>query len=407
MTKSLILGCISTIMVLSGCSPTESNQAQISQLESYISNHLIELEQTPTGALSLASLEAIAEQIGEHKIVALGEQTHGVSEVFSAKVELIKYLNEHHDFDLIVLESGIYDVAEIWRQAQLGKSIKPLAPGNIFYMYANSDEVTPLFDFMEKKAQQNDSAVFLGFDSQHTGAISNAALLEDLENNLKLAPKDWTAEPIWFEFKAAMQDVLNVSTEHPTSAQQTQWLELLDQMSEDIEAFENGYWYRILRGLKAQAQRQWQIVDHRSVEMGNNINWLAKQYPDKKMIVWAHTGHLQKSSENAGSTVAEQFYDDYYVIQFTAHQGQYLDFVDLSNKSVSTPKPGSLEYTIPQLTNQDYAYLPINDELASLGNTHAYIYNYSFSLPADQWRHFWDGIVFIKRISPASYPTSP
>ena len=121
--------------------------------------------------LSEQDLQKFVESIGDARIVALGEQSHGAGSVFTLKTQLIKYLHKHHDFDLFILESGIFDVDKISKSALTGSSIKENAPGNIFYMYSKTDEVMPLFDYINAKITSDQPLNFVGFDSQHTGGF--------------------------------------------------------------------------------------------------------------------------------------------------------------------------------------------------------------------------------------------
>jgi erythromycin esterase len=135
--------------------------------------------------------------------------------VFALKNQLIQYLHQEHGFKVFILESGLYDVNTVWKEAKQGKRIKELAPGNIFYMYANSDEVTPLFDYINAQANTEKPLTLVGFDSQHTGGISNKGLVNDLESILKAQstelPKDWTV------FKQQLQQVFDAPTERLSS----------------------------------------------------------------------------------------------------------------------------------------------------------------------------------------------
>ena len=45
----------------------------------------------------------------EKKIVLLGEQTHGEGSVFEEKIDLIQYLHEELNYNIIAFESGLYD----------------------------------------------------------------------------------------------------------------------------------------------------------------------------------------------------------------------------------------------------------------------------------------------------------
>ncbi len=57
-----------------------------------------------------SDLKTFAEAIGDARVVALGEQTHGGREEFLLKTRLLKYLHEKMGFDVLLLESGFYDV---------------------------------------------------------------------------------------------------------------------------------------------------------------------------------------------------------------------------------------------------------------------------------------------------------
>ena len=161
-------------LLLAACSHEQSSSATLIDIDNNLSQQLVAnhlaINVDDSGQLASQDLAAFAKKIENVRILALGEQTHGAGSVFTLKTELIKYLHQHHNFDLFILESGMYDVREIMRQAKAGQSIKTLAPGNIFYMYANSKEVTPLFDYVNEQLNTDNPLIMVGFDSQHTGA---------------------------------------------------------------------------------------------------------------------------------------------------------------------------------------------------------------------------------------------
>ena len=58
-----------------------------------------------------SDLKPFADAIGYARIVALGEQTHGGREEYLLKTRLLKFLHEKMGFDVLLLESGFYDMA--------------------------------------------------------------------------------------------------------------------------------------------------------------------------------------------------------------------------------------------------------------------------------------------------------
>ena len=61
-------------------------------------------------------LTALRESLKDVEIIALGEQSHGLGEVFNAKTELVKFLHKELGFDLVLFESGYGDGALAWER---------------------------------------------------------------------------------------------------------------------------------------------------------------------------------------------------------------------------------------------------------------------------------------------------
>ena len=71
--------------------------------------------------------------LGDRRIVLLTEPTHGDGATFLLKTRLVKYLHEVKGFDVLFIESGLYDVARMQqRVAAGGDSLSVQAPGRVF-----------------------------------------------------------------------------------------------------------------------------------------------------------------------------------------------------------------------------------------------------------------------------------
>jgi hypothetical protein len=63
----------------------------------------------------------------------------------------------------------------------------------------------------------------------------------------------------------------------------------------------------VVCSIESQTLRYWQMttgneVSVRDLQMAENLIWLAeKAYPGKKIIVWAHNGHIAKSLTSVGA----------------------------------------------------------------------------------------------------------
>lgn len=110
MKTKIILVFIQTLIYLI------SNQFIYAQSESIPDNDIIWLKNIihplktfdPTIEDS-GDLDILGRIIGDKKIVALGEVTHGSREIFKMKHRIIKYLNEQHNFDVFSMEANMLE----------------------------------------------------------------------------------------------------------------------------------------------------------------------------------------------------------------------------------------------------------------------------------------------------------
>jgi erythromycin esterase len=393
-----------------------AGQMKYSNFQQAIIDTTLEIKSNE-GLLSEDDLAKFAQSLGDARIVGLGEQTHGAGSVFRLKTQLIKYLHEYHDFDVFILESGLFDVQNIWKEAQAGQRIKDIAPDNIFYMYAKTAEVTPLFDYINKEIKGDNPLILVGFDSQHTGGIANKSLVDALTQAVNQSSGNIKQFVQWQVFSDQIQQVLDVNNTRFNNEIENlffkQLHELQQMFSTDsaLNIGDSGFWYRISKGLEAQAKRQWKIADNRSQEMGENIKYWAEKYPDKKIIVWAHTWHLTRDGGyqvNAGQIVTEAYGKQYFMVHFTGASGEYVDFVTMKNKVIKTTDKNMVETLLNDNTTENVSFLNLkslkpNNDISSQQSTLLFSNDYKQTLPAHQWSTFFDGIFFIKNIEAAHF----
>ncbi|HWU54118.1 MAG TPA: hypothetical protein VN175_01370, partial [Rhizomicrobium sp.] len=109
MKRSLLLsiaalGCLT-------CGPARSaDQGASDALQTWIAANAVTVRSVDAADEDFSDLEPLAKAIGPAQVVALGEPGHGAGTSFAAKVRLIKFLHQHLGFDVLVWESGMYDV---------------------------------------------------------------------------------------------------------------------------------------------------------------------------------------------------------------------------------------------------------------------------------------------------------
>ncbi|SEW55908.1 erythromycin esterase family protein [Chitinophaga arvensicola] len=377
-----------------------------------------------------SDLKGLKVAIGNARIVMLGEQTHGEGSTYLAKTRLIKYLHEQLGFEVLAFESGFYDMARIWENTRQGSPFRQEIPGSLFYMYAGSKQMIPLFDYIQSKVQQPDSLVVTGFESQHSGEKSKTQMLPDFEKFLKSRNPD-LVDADWEVFKKVAVATMSSRPYRPSATEKKIFLDKLTELKKVLPSGEGspanhfiasaGFWYRVVCSLESQAIRYWEMIPGnemsvRDLQMAENLIWLAeKAYPGKKIIVWAHNVHNAKTTHELktdiagindffssytpmGATVYQHFGQAVYNIGFTGYSGSFIDFNDGKLLPLAPAAAESIEGQLAQ-TTYNYAFINYRKAKGWLRQTqNGMLMDY---IPGKaNWPEIMDGVFFIKNPTP-------
>ena len=335
-----------------------------------------------------SDLSGLAAAIGSSRIVLLGEQTHGEASTFLAKTRIIHFLHEKMGFNVLAFESGFYDCARIWDNTQHGGTFSKEVIGSLFYMYATSHQMQPLFDYIQGRLHRPDSLIVTGFESQHTGADAKKDLFPDWETYFRQQDPGML-DADWELFRRVSLATFASPAYRPTEEEKKIFFRKLAEVKATLSKpararsasansgpaglmggghFSNsgGFWYQVARSIESQAVRYWGIVkdnaNTRDRQMAENLIWLAeKAFPDQKIIVWAHNGHIAKNTDQLqsasggvdagflssfvpmGAAIHAHFGDRAFHIGFSAAEGTYMDFNDSKIITLPPLDRGSIE----------------------------------------------------------------
>lgn len=375
-----------------------------------------------------ADLTSFGKAIGDKSIVVLDEATHGEGNVFALKARLIKYLHEQKGFDIFLFESGLYDVSRMWLND--ARPIAEQAPGNLFYMYANSREMQPLFAYIDAQRLSKRPLYFAGFDNRHSGTLSSTELISSLKSYLTEAGSIIPKDSNWLTFESAANSLINSNEERPSSLAQHTFFSLAVQISNFTNAARgseapnsfnsSGFWHRITKSLTRMAEISWNgrsVADH-DLEMAQNIKWLMEEvYPNKKVVIWGQYVHLSPYGNtdhtsgppeaNVGTELKRMWPNEVYTVHFGGSKGSYTNFITLQEKQLSLPPRGSLEDILnkKRTTSAFIDASNLNLEAIDLQKTTMWTYHYDDSerVLVRDWSKHWNGMFLLNPIRPVDY----
>jgi erythromycin esterase len=277
-----------------------------------------------------SDLEFLEPLLEGKRIVQLGEDDHWTREQSLIKVRLIQYLHQELDYEVIAFESGLLDCYLTYQQIDQ-YSAREAMERSIFAVW-HTEAVLPLFEYLITTSESPSPLILAGFDSQPSGAQFDTSpeffyqILVDLDRDYAERIReietyfyqvgyqtDWekraaqlinqknalTAYEELVEFIAEHSREINAQfPDHPQTAEvasQAAWSRA--QFLKQIHNRSNG-------------EKSFNIRDH---AMAQNAIFLAEElYPDKKIILWAHNGHISEQSAKAGLINYGNYLDDRY-----------------------------------------------------------------------------------------------
>lgn len=364
-----------------------------------------------------SDLAALGDAIGDKTVVMLDELTHGEGNVFAYKTRIVQYLHQRKGFDVLVLESGLFDVAKIWQQQQ---DLKPLAAGNIFYMYARSRQMQPLFHYIDQARNSQKPLALAGFDGRLSGQISTQQLVPALRHYLR----GYSAVSSYQSYLLQVQQLLDGQLTKAEPNIQQEFLQsnlrlaaMLNGRLPAGEQLDAGFWYRINASLRKMALVTWQKnrFDEHDLAMAANLQWLIDhRYAGRKIIVWGHYIHLNRaggfqnslyephtpieqriSVANMTTALKQSTLEKTYVLHFAGARGSYIDFRDMQEVAVVNGG-NSLE---SHLTRQGDVFVPLQQALDS-SILRLWGHEYKTTLSWQQAQQRFDGMVLLQNLTP-------
>jgi erythromycin esterase len=356
-----------------------NDTAELDEAVDWLRSRAHEVSAAGQRADDFADLEWLRDAVGDARLVALGEATHGTHEFFAMKLRLLQFMVTELRFSAFAIEASWAEANLVNQFVHTGQGDPhALLKGMGFWTW-NTQEVIDLILWIRKHnkdAPPEQAVSFFGFDVQYprmaienvleflgrvdppartTAELRYAKLQEYLVPSATL-PDGWATR---------LKLVFDAGQQHerlPRRAQERIRQGLL-RVHEDLERNRERYvrasshadFAFALRSARVVVQaekfvtppspgrikqlrmragrvgrsllrRQWRLPEWggRDQAMAENVGWLLERAgPTAKMVLWAHDLHVMTIPGSMGADLRNRFHEELLVCAFAFHHGRF------------------------------------------------------------------------------------
>ncbi len=296
-------------------------------------------------------LDPLKEIIGNAKIVALGEVSHGSSEIFKMKGRIIKYLVEEAGFNVFAIEASMPDAYKLNEYIINGTGDPKKLIKEMGFWTWDTQEMLDIVVWMKKYNDGHFRKInFTGFDMQfYPGA------LKEIKNKLN-------RYGISYNLSTLEMNLKNLNDRMDEALKRNQYKRKLKE-SKSIQKELSYLKHSIAKMIPDKKDQSWFIQNIRILEqfsellssyrkrdryMAENLLWITTHSDSgSKFIVWAHNGHIRKTDGMFGAFVSKELKKDYLAVGFAFHKGTstaYGPRGGIRTCQAQASSPGSYEY---------------------------------------------------------------
>ena len=325
----------------------------------------------PHLSLPNEGLAFLRDIVGDARIVALGENTHGARDFFEMKARILRFLVEEMGFNTFAIEASWPESRRLGRYVRTGEGDPVKLLSGLYFWTWNTESVLEMIEWMRAHNEAGGDIGFHGFDMQVPGmALHNVreyirevdpgrtAVVAGQLHCLTVFANDHRGRwppPGYYGYRdqpEAYRELCGASLDEAR--------ELLLANREEYEAAAGEDAFEVaLQSLRVAFQHHLRAnhrlpIDRarwRDEAMAENTEWISRRIgPEGRMVLWAHNFHVATRPGLQGSYLRETFGDDMVVVGFSHEGGSFtakhsgLPDRDLREHELEAPVPGSYEH---------------------------------------------------------------
>ncbi|MDB4881430.1 MAG: hypothetical protein JWL95_196 [Gemmatimonadetes bacterium] len=318
----------------------------------WVRAHAIPIATTDPSA-PLDDLRPFGAFVGDARVVALGEGTHGTAEFFQLKQRLVEYLVTQKGFTVFAIEAHMPEARRLNEYVLSGRGDVRAALAGLYFAYWNTREVLDIIEWIRGyNASGKGRVEFWGFDMQVPGLAMDSvrAFVADAE------PSYLTTLDSAYDRVRAVQVARRTGARTPESA--LMWQAEASRVLAHMDASRASYAARVpdtqrvawalqnARIVLQGAQSSIGGTTVRDSNMAMNVAWIDAHHPaGTKMIVSSLDRHVQRVDGWMGIHLQRRFADSLRVVGMAFGDGTYTSggARGTTTYPADPPAPGSVE----------------------------------------------------------------
>lgn len=324
---------------------------------SWLTQHILPLPSLSLEDDDFSDLDPLRRQIGDARIVLLGEESHASGTTIRAMSRLVTFLHQEMGFDVLAFESSLFAMWQVGELLRAGHDPVDALQQGLIGTWSKSPDFEPLARYLGEHAGGPHPIDVAGVDSRHE-PLDRERLVPGLHETadgvgLGVEVRDvgsgfWTTLSGFVAGRYFHPDSLPARRAQEDVVSDLRWLaeRLADssttRSSDDARTL--ALWAQVSRSLAEHMENAWRAEswdspsanERRDQLMARNLIWLAREhFAGRKIIVWAHNFHVLRHPYRIrpsvfgcdcgmGQRIWETFGERSFVIAATAYSGQFM-----------------------------------------------------------------------------------